>query len=245
MISKNDEILSAIKNILCIKRKRFPFSTISQAKQLNKMKTKFLIVLSILASAVLTVENFTIEDEDRIVENYLQNFPKFRLGRYSRIKQIRQNILKRYYQIQEHNIRYRRGEETFEMELNELSALGDENLAETRLGFSEDENASGDAEYPEVPLNETVTAALPDYWNWADHGIVQPVQDQGSCGSCYAFAAIGVIESSMCRFHGKCVKLSEQEAMECTRGCNGGKMWIFIHDLLNNFLNSKKLYLNL
>lgn len=57
---------------------------------------------------------------------------------------------------------------------------------------------------------------LPEYWDWNDKGIVRPVQDQGRCSSCYAFASIGAIEAAACKTLGQCQKLSEQEAMECT-----------------------------
>lgn len=37
------------------------------------------------------------------------------------------------------------------------------------------------------------------------------------CGSCYTFAGIAVIEAAMCRKSKQCVKLSEQEVVECTK----------------------------
>jgi C1A family cysteine protease len=45
----------------------------------------------------------------------------------------------------------------------------------------------------------------------------------GLCGSGYAFAAIGAVEGRMQLQYGSNAKLSEQEAMECTNGCRGGK----------------------
>lgn len=40
-------------------------------------------------------------------------------------------------------------------------------------------------------------------------------KDQGSCGSCFAFAAIGAIESQISISYNKNISLSEQYAMEC------------------------------
>lgn len=72
---------------------------------------------------------------------------------------------------------------------------------------------------------------MPDYFNWADRGIVTPVRTQGLCGACYAFAALGAVEGQM-GLRGNSVKLSEQELVDCATheisysrvhlGCKGG-----------------------
>ncbi|XP_070509110.1 uncharacterized protein [Chironomus tepperi] len=188
------------------------------------MNFKLLLTFCLTIAVSLAFEKLPPEDEDKIVKNYFQNFPKVRAGRAASLKNAKDNILKHFYEAQNHNEKFRNGDESYEMELNELSAFSDEALAETRLGFV-DQPGSDSPQANSTIISQifrTKRSNIPEYWNWAEHGVVQPVQDQGSCGSCYAFAAIGVIESSMCRYHNICVKLSEQEAMECTNGCRGG-----------------------
>jgi len=67
------------------------------------------------------------------------------------------------------------------------------------------------------------TAASPV--DWREQGCVSPVQDQGQCGSCWAFSATSAMESAHCVTAGKLEKFSEQQLVDCVKlchGCNGG-----------------------
>merc|ERR1711998_681259 len=57
------------------------------------------------------------------------------------------------------------------------------------------------------------------------NGAVNPVKDQGSCGSCWAFSTVGTLESAYQIATGKLVSLAEQQLVDCDRsddGCSGG-----------------------
>lgn len=71
--------------------------------------------------------------------------------------------------------------------------------------------------------------------NWVDEQEVTPVKDQGSCGSCWAFAGVETLESGYALAHGlsgdEVPVFSEQQFVDCAKypaygsmGCNGGWM---------------------
>jgi len=70
-------------------------------------------------------------------------------------------------------------------------------------------------------------STAPDAWDWRDHGAVSPVKDQGGCGSCWAFSAIGNLEGLYARKTQQIMTFSEQELVDCDTydyGCGGGWM---------------------
>eukprot|EP00766_Chilomastix_caulleryi_P000679 gnl/Chilomastix_caulleri/166.p1 GENE.gnl/Chilomastix_caulleri/166~~gnl/Chilomastix_caulleri/166.p1 ORF type:complete len:334 (-),score=140.20 gnl/Chilomastix_caulleri/166:88-1035(-) len=70
-------------------------------------------------------------------------------------------------------------------------------------------------------------AGVPENFDWVQKGVVSPVQDQGSCGSCWAFATVAASETAWAISHGELIKLSEQQLVDCDSangGCDGGNM---------------------
>ncbi|KAF1743315.1 hypothetical protein MXB_968, partial [Myxobolus squamalis] len=79
----------------------------------------------------------------------------------------------------------------------------------------------------EDPSPIFVGESIPDDWHWERARALSSVKDQSGCGSCYAFSAIGAIESQFA-IHNKLLEdLSAQEIIDCSweywnYGCYGG-----------------------
>ena len=75
-----------------------------------------------------------------------------------------------------------------------------------------------------MQIGTDLDVTLPEKVDLREEGLVSPVQNQGGCGSCWAFAGTAVMESHMLA-QGKTFNLSEQELVSCdsnSSGCSGG-----------------------
>jgi cathepsin F len=67
---------------------------------------------------------------------------------------------------------------------------------------------------------------LPKEVDWRTKGVVTPIKNQGACGSCWAFSAIGNIEGQWALANHTLTQFSEQNLVDCDHECmqyDGGK----------------------
>lgn len=132
--------------------------------------------------------------------------------------------------VQEHNQNEAR---TWDAAAHEdFDELSDAELDASKLGFIPPEIDADMEAQATVDAAVTVDAtALPLAFDWRDQAkdcVAKNVLDQGSCGSCYAFAAATALSYRMC-IHSKNnlnVVLSPQDMASCHKddGCAGGQM---------------------
>jgi C1A family cysteine protease len=109
---------------------------------------------------------------------------------------------------------------TYEMGVNQFSAMTQEEFAETYLTLIVPENL-------EVVENNDYT--INGDIDWTSQGAVTPVKNQGQCGSCWAFSATGGLEGLSKLAYGSLQSFSESQLVDCSgkygnQACNGGLM---------------------
>ena len=109
---------------------------------------------------------------------------------------------------------------TYDMGINQFSALTDEEFVQTYLGTI-------------VPAENIVESDSDDVFvgdvDWVAQGAVTPVKNQGQCGSCWAFSTTGGLEGLSKIGYGSLQSFSESQLVDCSgsygnMACNGGLM---------------------
>ncbi|CAH1987102.1 unnamed protein product [Acanthoscelides obtectus] len=127
--------------------------------------------------------------------------------------------------IDEHNERFSNGEETFEVRINQFGDLSQEEFRQM-LSLQKDQIPDRGGNLALLDGNED----LPEEVDWRARGAVTTVKQQGNCGSCWAFSAVGAIEGQIFLKNGILEPLSAQNLIDCARGkyhnegCYGGSM---------------------
>ena len=173
-----------------------------------------LILVALLA---LT---FCIDNSER---KTFQEFQKFLIKYNKKYNTIAEYFL-RYNVFKKNLQRFSQNKASYKMGINQFTDL---TPTEFRKGYLNlDMKLVNKINYKKVSVNSKNDA--PESWNWVDKGVFGPVKDQGYCGSCWAFSAMGNIEALNTMKTKEYVALSEQQLVDCDteydQGCNGGLM---------------------
>merc|ERR1711963_934066 len=195
------------------------------------MKFLLLICLVDLASAKYTENLKQFDEEMGIVENAPEE-----------VEKMEEELLeKTEKEINENNEKFAKGESSFQEKLTEFADMTDDELKEHEGAIAPDMDMRGlglvlppaeerisspnlDEMYAELD-RQTIPAA----YNSITEGLVTSPKNQGACGSCAAFAATGLHETSMVKAGATLsgLDLSEQYLVDCAystngaNGCNG------------------------
>merc|ERR1711865_870864 len=104
------------------------------------------------------------------------------------------------------------------MGINEYSDMSSEEFSAMQ-GYRSGDKPQGEL----VHLNET---DVPSTVDWTTKGAVNPIKNQGQCGSCWAFGTVASVQGINAIKNKKLVSLSEQQLVNCDvdggdLGCKG------------------------
>ncbi|XP_076939635.1 cysteine proteinase COT44-like [Bidens hawaiensis] len=161
------------------------------------------------------------------------------LTKYGKVYKVDGEKEKRF-QIFKDNLRYidqhNSGGHSYKLGLNKFADL---TVEEYRLLYTRERMIDSKRKLNNVNRYSIRSGdALPDSIDWRTKGAVAAIKDQGSCGCCWAFSAIGSVEALHQIVTGDLITLSEQELVDCDTlynfGCNGGQMNLAFEFIIKN-----------
>ncbi len=124
---------------------------------------------------------------------------------------------------------------TFNMTINKFTDLTPEEFRERYVG-----KMYTSSDYGCVSVGNTDSSEI-ETFDWRTYNVVNPVRNQGQCGSCWAFATTANAESVWAIHTGDLYDLSEQYLVDCATGigyfnmgCKGGNMDSAFKYMINN-----------
>eukprot|EP00824_Muranothrix_gubernata_P018174 TRINITY_DN37089_c0_g1_i1.p1 TRINITY_DN37089_c0_g1~~TRINITY_DN37089_c0_g1_i1.p1 ORF type:complete len:361 (+),score=80.85 TRINITY_DN37089_c0_g1_i1:93-1085(+) len=150
--------------------------------------------------------------------------------REARFRIFARNLIK----IEEHNRDETQGHK---LGINHMIDLSQDEIKDRYLGLKGESPRTG---------KKHVGSSFGDISvDWVKQGKVTRVKNQGDCGSCWAFSAIGSVESLHAIVTGQLVEFSEQMLLDCDTqddACKGGLMDIAYKFLEVTGIESEKDY---
>merc|ERR1712168_663637 len=166
---------------------------------------KVLLLISVLAA-------LTLGDQST-----LQKFNDFKLKYKKTYRSINEEVERldifkaNLAEIEAHNS----GKSSYKKGINQFTDLTKEEFKQTYLGLKTFPSSLSSAEKI-VKQARNRSRELPDSVNWVEAGAVTGVENQGQCGSCWAFSLTSQVESYYFIETNELLALSTQQVTSCT-----------------------------
>ncbi|XP_062453554.1 cathepsin S [Rhea pennata] len=132
-----------------------------------------------------------------------------------------------------HNLEHSLGLRSYQLGMNHLADMTSEEVAALLTGLKVPHEQNRISTYRPSGIK------VPDAVDWREKGCVTAVKNQGACGACWAFSAVGALEAQVKLKTGKLVSLSAQNLVDCSvmygnKGCSGGFMTRAFQYIIDN-----------
>lgn len=183
------------------------------------MRPKLLLIFLLVTGSYAAKKSWRPEQQAKF-KSWKSSFSKSYSSPEEEQKAM-DSMLQNDDEIEAHNKRFQSGKETFSRALWKQSDLSYD---------EKKKKLTGSKGAPENSTNLLQAApkkfkASPASLNWTAAGLVHEVDDQQTCGSCYAFATIGIVEGVMLR-NNDTRRVAVQQIIDCNKsnfGCGGGE----------------------
>lgn len=121
----------------------------------------------------------------------------------------------------EHNVKFESGEVSWSRQVTPYYDLTIEEFTSIRTGLPKYDNTTFEDKIDQAYLDRLneVSGKSPSEWSWVSQGAMSSVKNQGTCGSCAAFATIAILETCFWSQRGVMYDdLSEQHLVDCANG---------------------------
>merc|ERR1712051_453621 len=187
----------------------FLTSPLSCLQQLDKMRG-FIVALALISACAAVSRDAQWEEFKLTFKKGYRN-----LEQESERKGI---FMAHLDAIEAHNAKFEAGLSTYKQGINQFSDLTFEEFENTVL-MREQSYVQGENKASGVVGGKF----HPDSHDWRDSNVLGAVKNQGQCGSCWAFGAVGAVEAQWAMAGNAPEILSEQMLVDCGAGdCNGG-----------------------
>ena len=183
---------------------------------------RLLLVATLFALAALAYADSWSEDQD--YQAFKRQFGKRtgnRADEEKRHTRFRQNKAA----IDQHNEEYAQGKHSFRMGINQFADMSHDEFVRKFTGAKQPQNVSVSHETDDDEHQRSKRQVYSPV-DWSSR--MNPIKNQQTCGSCWAFSTAGTLEGVYAAKFNKIISLSEQNLVDCARdaygshGCEGG-----------------------